>query len=186
MPVPALLGAVATVVVAVWWLWPTITGADDDLDVLVVADGMLADARRPIEQRIREAGLSIEWYEASDWCDDVGRLADAIDEMEPGRVVLAFDEDPECAATAAAAFDNTDTVAVLVPGVGPDRTTLREAGYATIDPTRLIGAPGGAVSLPCEWWEEPCAPDGTVVRDTDGRLTEAGGERLARALVGAL
>ena len=92
VPVPALLGAVATVVVAVWWLWPTITGADDDLDVLVVADGMLADARRPIEQRIREAGLSIEWYEASDWCDDVGRLADVIDEMEPGRVVLAFDD----------------------------------------------------------------------------------------------
>ncbi len=42
------------------------------------------------------------------------------------------------------------------------------------------------MTLPCEWWEEPCAPDGTVVRDSDGRLTEAGGERLARVLVAAL
>ena len=76
--------AMAVVVVGLWWLWPTLTGADDDVNVLVVGDGMLADARRSIEQRVREAGLSIEWYEASDWCDDDrpagGRV---IDDTEP-------------------------------------------------------------------------------------------------------
>jgi hypothetical protein len=147
---------------------------------------MLADARRPIEQRVREAGLSIEWYEASDWCGDVDRLASVIDDTEPGRVMVAFDDDAKCAEAAAAAIGDTDVVAILQPGVGPDVGTLAATGYETVDPTRLIGGPGGAVTLPCEWWEEPCAPDGTVVRDSDGRLTEAGGERLARVLVAAL
>ena len=191
MPVGVLVGAIAAVVVGVWWLWPSLTGADDDVDVLVVADGMLADARRPIEQRVREAGLSIEWYEASDWCDDVGRLASVIDDTEPERVVVTFDDGTpstgnECSAAAAAAFGDTDTVVILEPGIGPDPTTLTAAGYDTIDATRLIGASGGAVTLPCEWWEQPCVPEGTVVRDSDGRLTEAGGERLARVLVAAL
>ena len=181
-----LLGAIAVVVIGAWWLWPTLTGADDDVNVLVVADGALADARRPIEQRVREAGLSIEWYEASDWCDDAGRLASVIEDTEPGQVVMMFDDGPECAETAATAIAGTHAVAVLVPGAGPDRTTLTEAGFDTIDPTRLIGAPGAAVTLPCEWWEELCAPGGTVVRDSDGRLTEAGGERLARVLVAGL
>ena len=138
MPVGVLVGAIAAVVVGVWWLWPSLTGADDDVDVLVVADGMLADARRPIEQRVREAGLSIEWYEASDWCDDVGRLASVIDDTEPERVVVTFDDGTpstgnECAEAAAAAFGDTDTVAILEPGIGPDPTTLTAAGYDTID-----------------------------------------------------
>jgi hypothetical protein len=127
--VAALVGAIAVVVVGAWWLWPTLRGADDDVSVLVVADGMLADARRPIEQRVREAGLSIEWYEASDWCGDVDRLASVIDDTEPGRVVVAFDDDAKCAEAAAAAIGDTDVVAILQPGVGPDVGTLA----ATVD-----------------------------------------------------
>ena len=80
--------------VGVWWLWPTLTGADDDVDVLVVGDGMLAEARRSIELRVREEGLSVEWYEASDWCDDIGTLASVVDDTEPARVVVAFDDGP--------------------------------------------------------------------------------------------
>ena len=118
-----------------------------------------------IELRVREAGLSIEWYEASDWCDDVGRLASVVDDIEPGRVVVAFDDGAtstgnECAEAAAAAFGDTDTVAVLEPGAGPDPATLAAAGFDTDRPDPPDRrARWRRSTLPCEWWEQPCAPE---------------------------
>lgn len=181
-----LLLAMAAVIAGTWWLWPTINGSERDVDVLVVSDGVLAEARRSIELRIREDGLSVEWFESSDWCDEIDMLATAVDDTEPAQVVVAFDTATACIDAAAAAIMNADGVAVVVAGAGPDPSTVAAAGFRTVDPTRLIGAPGGTTTLPCEWWEQPCAPTGTPVREADGALTESGGERLARVLAATL
>ena len=74
-----------------------------------------------------------------------------------------------------------------MPGAGPDRTTVAAAGFDTVDPTRLIGAPGGPV-------DAAVRVVGTAVRAgrhgrfaaPTARLTEAGAERLARVLVASL
>jgi hypothetical protein len=179
------LAAVVAVAAGVWWLWPTLTGADDDVDVLVVGDGMLADARRSIELRIREEGFNVEWHEAAGLCDDIGALEALIEATDPGRVVVALTDGPACPQAAATVMSSADRL-VVVAGGGADLAVLDAAGFDIVDPTRLIGAPGGQVTLPCEWWEQPCPPEGIVVRDADGRLTEAGGGRLARVLAAAL
>ncbi|HEX4983747.1 MAG TPA: hypothetical protein VFV63_18710 [Ilumatobacteraceae bacterium] len=185
VPLAPLLLTLTAVVAGMWWLWPTLTGAEHDIDVLVVGDGMLAEARRSIELRVREEGLFVEWYESRGWCDEIGRLASEVDDVEPARVVVVFDGAAACVDAAATAIGSADGVAVVVPGVGPDPATVAAAGFRTIDPTRLIGV-AGRVELPCEWWEEPCAPTGTVVRGAGGGLTEAGGERLARVVAASL
>jgi hypothetical protein len=186
VPVAPLLVTVAALVAGMWWLWPTVSGSEGDVDVLVVGDGVLAEARRSIELRIREDGWSVDWLESSDWCDEIDALATVVDDTEPARVVVAFDGQTACIDAAAAAIMGADGVAVVVAGAGPDPSTVAAAGFRTVDPTRLIGAPGGTVTLPCEWWEQPCAPRGTTVRDVDGALTETGGERLARVLAATL
>jgi hypothetical protein len=184
--VAPLVLTLAAIIVGAWWLWPTFNGSDDHVDVLVVDDGMLADARRSIELRIREDGLSVGWFESSDWCDEIGMLATVVGDTEPSRVVVAFDDPAACIDAAASAIGSAEGVALVVPGAGPDPATVAAGGFRTVDPTRLIGASGGTVTLPCEWWEQPCAPPGATVRDADGRLTESGGERLARMLAATL
>ena len=183
--VGVLLWGLAAVVAGVWWLWPTLTGYDDDVDVLVVGDGMLADARRSIELRVREEGFNVEWHEAAGLCDDIGALEALIERADPGRVGVALTDGPACPEAAATAMSTTDGL-VVVAGGGPDPAALAAAGFDIVDATRLIGAPGGQVTMPCEWWEQPCPPEGIVVRDADGSLTEAGGGRLARVLAAAL
>jgi hypothetical protein len=146
---------------------------------------MLADARRSIELRIREEGFTVEWREATGLCDDIGALATLIEATDPGRVVVALDDRPACPEAAITAMRGAERL-VVVAGGGPDPASLAEAGFDIVDPTRLLGAPGGPVTMPCEWWEQPCPSEGTVVRGADGGLTEAGGERLARVLAAAL
>jgi hypothetical protein len=98
----------------------------------------------------------------------------------------------------------TELYLVLPPPVGPPasepaaaaiRDVYRAIGAArddvtVVDPTPVLGGDGAFHrALPCESWERPaCGPDGTVVvRNDDGiHLTEAGGERYARALLAAL
>ena len=59
-----------------------------------------------------------------------------------------------------------------------------------VDPAAVLGGDGAFhLALPCEPWEQAvCDADGTVaVRRDDGiHLTEAGGERYARALLAAM
>jgi hypothetical protein len=183
-PVGAVLWVLVAVVAGLWWLWPTLIGADDDVDVLVFGDGMLADARRSIELRVREAGFTVEWHEATDLCDDMGVLTTLI-ETNPGHVVVALDDRPACAEAVITAKRGIERLAVVAGG-GRDPAALETAGFAVVDATRLIGAPGGQVTMPCEWWEQSCPPEGIVVRNADGSLTEAGGGRLARVLAAAL
>jgi hypothetical protein len=180
-----LLGLVV-IVVAGWWLWPTIDGRGDDIDVLVVGDGVLATARRSIELRVREAGLSVEWHATQQWCDDVGALAEVVDTVDPGRIVVPLTETRACLDSAAVAIRDTDRLVVVVSDGGHAMAAVAASGYDVVDATRLIGAGGGPVTMPCEWWEQPCPPQGVAVRAADGTLTEAGGERLARVVATAL
>jgi len=179
-----LLGLVA-IVVAGWWLWPTLDGRDDDIDVLVVGDGVLATARRSIELRVREAGLSIEWHATQQWCDVVGGLAEVVDTVDPARIVVPL-AGGACLEAAAVAIRDADRLVVVVSEGGPDAVAAAASGFDAIDATRLIGQAGGPVTMPCEWWEQPCAPQGVAVRAADGSLTEPGGERLARVVAAAL
>ncbi|MGH9132660.1 MAG: hypothetical protein ACRDZZ_01890 [Ilumatobacteraceae bacterium] len=187
-PTPAALASAVVAVLAVlgalWWLWPTLTGAGDDVDVLVVGDGTLAGARRSIELRVREAGLSIEWYEGAGWCGELDALASAVDVTRPAHVVVTFTPGAECLEEAAAALADVGLLAVVDRPA--DDPAVAAGGFDIVDPTRLTSTPDGPATLPCEWWEEPCPPGGTTVREADGTLTEAGGERLARILVTAL
>jgi hypothetical protein len=98
----------------------------------------------------------------------------------------------------------TDLYLVLPPPVAPPasepaaaaiRDVYRAIGAArddvtVVDPGPVLGGDSAFhLALPCEPWEQAvCGPDGTVaVRRDDGiHLTEAGGERYARALLAAL
>lgn len=122
---------------------------------------------------------------------DPQTIADAYAAMLPGILDL---------------FDGTgtDLYLVLPPPVGPPasepaaaaiRDVYRAIGAArddvtVVDPAPVLGGDGAFhLALPCEPWEQAvCGPDGTVaVRRDDGiHLTEAGGERYARALLAAL
>jgi len=98
----------------------------------------------------------------------------------------------------------TDLYLVLPPPMGPPasepaaaaiRDVYRAIGAArddvtVVDPAAALGGDGAFhLALPCEAWEQAvCGPEGTVaVRRDDGiHLTEAGGERYARALLAAM
>jgi len=98
----------------------------------------------------------------------------------------------------------TDLYLVLPPPVGPPASepaaaAIRDVYRAIaagrddlriVDPAEVLGGDGAFhLALPCEAWEQAtCGPGGTVaVRREDGiHLTEAGGERYARALLAAL
>ncbi|MFO7280071.1 MAG: GDSL-type esterase/lipase family protein [Thermoanaerobacterales bacterium] len=123
---------------------------------------------------------------------DPQTIADAYAEMMPGLLDL---------------FAGTDTEVYLVlpppvgepasePAAAAIRATYRDLAadrpdLTLVDPAPLLGDADGrfAAALPCQPWERAgCGPDGTVtVRLPDGiHLTEAGGERYARAVLGAV
>jgi hypothetical protein len=192
-PAAIVLVAVA-VAMLVWWAWPTWSGRDRDLDVLVAGDELLTDAQRSIELRVREEGLTVDWSTASsvsgDWCDDPAALAAEVDRLDPRHVVVSFAggaDDTTCVEDVLDALDERHVVLVSQPGDGVDIVELGDSTSASVDvldPTRLIGGPDVTVQ-PCQWWEE-CPPGGVRVRDVDGRLTDIGGERLAHMLAASL
>jgi hypothetical protein len=55
------------------------------------------------------------------------------------------------------------------------------------DPNALLGGVAAPAAMPCEWWDI-CPPGGWIpVRDAPaGPLTEAGGQRFARVIVGVV
>jgi hypothetical protein len=188
----AIVGTAAVVAVLVWWAWPTWSGRDGDLDVLVAGDEMLTDAQRSIDLRVREEGLTVAWSTvsnaSSDWCDDPGALAAEVDRLDPRHVVVSFAggaDDATCVGDVLDALDGRHAVLVTQPGDDLDLLGTGESGSVDVlDPTRLIGGPDATVE-PCQWWEE-CPPGGVQVRAVDGRLTDIGGERLARMIAASL
>jgi hypothetical protein len=158
-----------------WWIWPGVSGQGADVDVLVVADGFLADAERAIDVRVRETGRSIEWFRPSGDCAaDGSELADVLDRESPGSVVVLAGS---CAARALDAGGAPGVVRVVEPGV-----TEPTSAQDVVDPERLVGRPEPGLELPCMWWE--VCPTGTIaVRDGSGDLTPAGADRLAVLVV---
>lgn len=186
-----MLGA-AAVIAVLWWWWPTLARDPERTDVLVVGDGQLAQARDPIERRLRERGLSVAWRDAGGtWCEAVEVATAARAELEPDVVVLSVRDDASACAELVELHKAALGELVLVIQPGPpgegqpvevqQRLRAITAGAVLADPTNLLGTEG-ARRLPCQWWDD-CEPDGTVsVRDDSGSLTPAGGERVARVI----
>jgi hypothetical protein len=182
-----LLVAVAAAAVLVgWWAWPSITGADDELDVLVVRDDLFDAAERSIALRVREEGKSVAWTgSGAGWCDDPVPAAEL---RGAERVVVSLDGDAACLDAFVGAFGGDvpgSVLAVVRPGGALDADALAAAGLDVIDPAPLLGVPTPGATAPCEWWEE-CPPEGAVVVWDASGLTAAGGERLARSIVAGL
>ncbi len=193
--------AVAVVVVGVvlWWWWPSLARDPARTDVVVVGDGQLADARDPIERRLRQRGLSVESVDgAPSWCSAIDAARAAIERLDPDVVVLSVrGDDPDCPEMAAggAAWEDlagrlSPAELVLVVQPGPQGlgqpTAVQDVvrsgtEWIVADPTPLLGTEGAA-DLTCQWWDD-CTPAGTVtVREGSGALTTAGGERVARVI----
>ncbi len=189
-PLSAILVTVAVVLaagaVALWWAWPNISGESDQLDVLVVADGFDPEARRPIELRVRELGKSISWLRVgSDRCESAARVVASVEQRSPDIVIVAAPPEGDCLTDAVAEVGGVTRVAVVPAGTSAGSAAAID-GFHVVDPIALVGASGAPVSMPCQWWEA-CPPDGqVVVRDVAGALTDAGHERLARAVVADL
>jgi hypothetical protein len=188
---PPLSIGVVIAIVLVWWWWPSVGRSADRLDVVVVGDTQVIDAREQIERRIREEGFSVESVitEPGGFCEGLDELAGLVDDESPTIVVLSPTEiGTGCTLADGVEVAGDATVVALVqPGIqDPGVRAEAEALELTVaDPTRLLGD-AAAVRLACQWWDD-CEPDGQVaVRDDAGALTPAGGERVARVLVGVL
>jgi hypothetical protein len=186
-PISGTVGVLAVgVLVLAWWAWPTWSGADDRLDVLVVGDELLTASQRSIELRVREEGMTVDWSEAADdWCDDPRALAEDVSRRGPRNVVVSFArgaDDPTCITGALDALGDRDVVVVWQPGAPRAPEPLEDTDV--LDPTRLLGEPSVS-ELGCQWWET-CETGSVQVRDDAGRLTEAGSERLARMIAASL
>ena len=183
----AVIAALAVCAVALWWAWPSVADDSDELDVLVVADGFDPEARRPIELRVRELGKSISWLRAgADRCQSAARVVSTVEGRSPDVVILAAPAGGDCLTEAVGEIDGVSRVVVVPAGASvADDATID--GFHVVDPIALVGTAEGAVSMPCQWWEEPCPAGGeVVVRDVAGALTDIGHERLARAVVADL
>jgi hypothetical protein len=176
-----------------WWVWPTWSGADDQLDVLVTGDAFVAgpDATRSLDLRVREDGRTIDHVTFADWCAAADGITSVVTDRRPLTIVATFADDGGCgdgAARFAAAVGATGRELVIVQQPGtPSATTPAPSGVDVVDPSPLLGPELAATSLRCQWWEAECGDDGKIaVRDIDGSLTAAGAERLGRFVVAAL
>jgi hypothetical protein len=184
---PGAIAAVAgAMIVLVWWAWPTWSGGDGRLDVLVTGDELLTDAQRSIELRVREEGMTVGWSAAAGgWCDDPAALAEEVARRDPVHVVVSFAagaDDASCVTSTLEALGDRAVVVVSQPGATPEPERLD--GTDVLDPTRLVGDPS-VTQLGCQWWET-CETGSVRVRDDAGRLTESGSERLARMIAASL
>lgn len=174
------LGFGVLVVGGWWWSLPD----PDHVDVVVIGDRLVGDARPEIERRLRQAGLvpEVVVVAAGDSCGqqvDSAARRDAV-------VVLSFADDSGWRSCGQAVAD----AAVQQPG-GSD-------GSSTASSWRPA-APlfTGDDREACAWWDTPgagewkeglgdCESDGRVTVLEDGTLTLAGRERFARLIVAAI
>jgi hypothetical protein len=188
---PPIAIGVAVAVVLLWWWWPSVGRSADRLDVVVVGDTHVVDAQEQIERRIREEGFSVAVVatDPGSFCEGLDELGRRVEDDDPTIVVLS----PTTTGTGCTLADGVEaagdaTVVALVQPGAQDPQVRAEAealGLTVADPTRLLGDVA-AVRLSCQWWDD-CEPDGQIaVRDDAGALTPAGGERVARVLVGVL
>lgn len=200
----AVVGVAALAVVLLGaWLWPGPMRDGERLEVLVVGDGAVDGARDTIERQVRGAGRSAQVAATvATPCDAVPVLEAA----EADVVVLSFlragggcgSGDTNAAwLEAVEAAGDARVVLLVQPGPAPvgQDPEVRDAiarlegrrDLLVADPSTLLGErEGSPARLPCQWWDD-CERDGfRTVRSADGTLNDAGGQRLARVLVGAL
>jgi hypothetical protein len=201
-PVPAGL-VLGVMVVVLWWWWPHLARDPERIDVVVVADGQVHEASDPLERRIRESGRSVRTLtQPMSWCEAVDAVASAVEELSPSSVVVSVRAiDPSCDGFDAADGDGWEAlrraavparlVVIVQPGPVPlgqtpeVLATLRSGdGWIVSDPTELLGE-AGEERLPCQWWDD-CEADGAIAIRDSGRLTTAGGERVARVTAAVL
>jgi hypothetical protein len=186
-----VIAAAALVVGLLWWQWPLIAGDTGRTDVVVIADDFLTAVQTPVTNRIHENGDTMRWATPSaSWCGADAAVHAAVDQFSPTTVVLSFGSADGCDAgtltRAVAAAGSRHVVIVTQPGRSGIEAVADHGGATLVDPTRYVGDQLTAVALPCQWWDA-CAVDGAVeVRNADGSLTEAGGDRVARLIVAEL
>lgn len=187
---PVAIGVVIAVVL-VWWWWPSVGRSASRLDVVVVGDTQVVEGRQQIERRIREEGYSVEVVatDPGGFCEGLDELRRRVEDESPTIVVLSptATDDGCTLADGVEAAGAATVVALVQPGLQDPqvRAEAEALGLTVADPTRLLGD-ATAVRLACQWWDD-CEPDGQIaVRDDAGALTPAGGERVARVLVGVL
>lgn len=181
-----VVGAVLLVSLIVVWWWPGLSGQDGQVDVHVVASASMNPSRDVIERRIREEGRVVVWQDAGGEECSVSPAANAQWEV----LVIGLPAGRGCAPGVVRGgldvvrerFPHRPIVVVLDWSINGDQNaeSLLEAGFHVVDPRSLIGRPGE--EQPCLWWDD-CPSDGFVTTVEDGRLTEAGSQRLARSIV---
>jgi hypothetical protein len=189
----SLLIAIVVIVVLVWWWLPVLRGDASTTNVGVVGDSFLWNAKRQVDERVREEGYSIVWApEAASWCDAPAAVEDLVRSNHPATVVLSISNEGTCGADPAALRDqvrtaagSADVVVVTNPDAPPPELPMPRA--IVVDTARLLGS-AGAPDQRCLWWDrDVCGPDGTIqVRDGQGVLTEAGQTRVGRLVAAAL
>ncbi|MGA0879125.1 MAG: hypothetical protein ACO3SP_08415 [Ilumatobacteraceae bacterium] len=178
---PLLLASVCLVAVLAWW-WPGLTGQGARSEVTIIGTGEIAEAREVVSRRIREAGLSVRWEDSvTTWCE----ASELLEARETGVVVMAPDDLRPCTAKGEP-FDVGSIASrhlrrLVLVGLDPTSIVedLEGAGARRVVTERLIGAVDE--SMPCLWWDD-CPTSATVVTRTDGGLTDAGRQRLARLI----
>jgi hypothetical protein len=200
---------VAVLVGGIAYLWPTVGRSSGRLDVVVAGDGFALESQQALERRLRERGLSVESLVAasSSLCDDRAALEGVVRRRHPRVVVLSFQHpEPDCPGIASTGDPTAALYGDVVRSLGDARVVLavqpaaqdeavqsvylalrsqRRASVA--DPSTLLGGAAAPAAMRCQWWDD-CRPDGTVeVRAGDGgALTDAGGQRFARVVVGVI
>lgn len=201
---PFLLVVAIFALVLYWW-WPGLAGAGDpdtDPDVLVIANGGIADAREVVSRRLREEGFTVVWNTPKGaWCDLTSEI-DAL-HLNPSKAVVIF-LDPLTAASHCDLGDELLAQKILyqlqvrfaarvlvVTGldahIDPVVNYLERSGATVVNPSLLLGESGlSNEHVGCLWWDD-CLIDASgvgyvIVRDENG-LTMAGQQRLARAIV---
>jgi hypothetical protein len=186
-----LVSLVALVAAVLWWQWPVIAGHDSRTDVVLLTDGFLTSAERPVTYRIHEDGHSLRWDSAAtSWCDAAQAVRQIEQDLHPAAIVLSFGTASGCDAAAVAdavkAARGHTVLVVAQPGGSAAEDAAGKAGATVIDPSRFVGDQLIATSMPCQWWDT-CTADGTVpVRSADGSLTPEGGDRVGRMIVAEL
>lgn len=175
---PWAVAAMAATLLVGWYVWPATRG--DDVDVVVVGDGAVVEARDEIERRFRQEGMIVHVVER--------------DPCEPGLDLRALRGDAELVVSSSAGRPCT-----IVGGGGlvveqPLGSSVQGSGDGWRHRSAAPLFPGGDV-VRCEWWDTPgagearpglgqCVGGGVQVLE-DGHLTDAGKERFARLMVEA-
>jgi hypothetical protein len=188
-PNPKAVGAAAVIgILMVAWWWPGLTGQDRQTDVVIVSSSTFVESREFIDRRLREEGFTTAWSPSKgDACSfevpDSNSFEVLVFELNNS---VACDADllEDSLKDLRSAWSSQPLIAVM-DWDAPDPSdslvrTLHILDVTLVDPRPLIGSVGDVQN--CFWWDD-CPPDGRITTILNGRLTEAGMQRLARSIV---